>query len=162
MGRGDETSSDLSGTAWCDPPRLPRHLRIDRRPRRVHESRGHVTLMKREYGIQRLRRLSHRGPGITLPSDPLRHAGDCQRIGMDHIELIPGERCRHLGTGPGAHRPCAEDRLVRSVLVEVYGHSTTAFLLSPSGGDELGMASLELACDGKRGCANFIGGPPRL
>ncbi len=37
-------------------------------------------------------------------------------------QLLPPERRRHLGPGPGPHRPGAEHRLVRGVLVEVDEH----------------------------------------
>ena len=37
-------------------------------------------------------------------------------------ELVPPERRRHLGAGPGPHRPGAEHRLVGGVLVEVDEH----------------------------------------
>ena len=55
------------------------------------------------------------------------------------------ERRRHLGAGPGPHRPRAEHRLVGGVLVEVDEHPRAPLLLPPRRGDQVGAAAFELA-----------------
>ncbi len=72
------------------------------------------------------------------------------------------ERCRNLGTGAGAHRPGAEDGLVRRVLVVVDEDALAALLLPPGGGEDVGAAALELARGGDRGRAHLVGVPARL
>ena len=52
---------------------------------------------------------------------------------------------RHLRARPGPHRPGAEDRLVRGVLVEVDEDPLAALLLPPRRGDQVGPAPLQLA-----------------
>ena len=81
---------------------------------------------------------------------------------MHLVDLLPRQRRRHLRAGTGAHRPGAEDGLVRRVLVEVDEDAPAALLLPPCGGDQLGAAALELACGRDRRGAHLVGVPARL
>ena len=81
---------------------------------------------------------------------------------MDRLDLVPGQRRRHLGAGAGAHRPGAEDGLVRRVLVVVDEDAGAALLLPPGRGDQLGAAALELAGGRDRRAPHVVGVPARL
>src|SRR5215831_785667 len=122
--------------AGRDAGQLAGLLRVDRRPGRVRKAVGLVPLVQGEQRLQRLWLLIHPGPGIPDGRQPVRQRGDGELVGVDVVDLVPGQRRGHLGTGTGPDRPGAEDRLVRCVLVEVDEHPGAALLLPPGGGDE--------------------------
>src|SRR5947207_2980459 len=113
---GGESPLLLAGAAGRDARRLVGLLRVDGRPRRVHEPVGAVLRVHGEERLQRLRTVVHVGPGIAVRLDPGRERGDRQLVGMDLVDLLPVQRCRHLRAEAGAYRPRAEHRLVRRVL----------------------------------------------
>src|SRR4029077_16074131 len=118
--------------------------------------------MELEQGLERLWPAGDPFPWVAAFLYPAGHGGD-RHIGcMCAVDRVPAERRRHLGAGTGAHRPGAEDGLVRSVLVEVDEHPAAALLLPPRRPDELGAAPLELARGRDRCGAHLVGVPPRL
>src|SRR5919204_1318091 len=148
--------------AGSDAWRLVRLLRIDRRPGRVHETGGPIPLVQLEQRLERLRLLVHALPRVPVGAQPFGHRRDRQSVRVQRVDLVPGQRRRHLRTGTGADRPRAEDGLVRRVLVVVDEDAAAALLLPPRCGEQLGTAPLELArdCDGCR--THFVGVPARL
>src|SRR5258707_7639702 len=81
---------------------------------------------------------------------------------MDLVDLAPGDRRGDLRAWPGADRPCAEDGLVRGVLVVIDEHSRAAFFLPPRRRDEVGPASLQVARYRHGGRPDLVGIPARL
>ena len=77
------------------------------------------------------------------------------------VELVPRERRRHLRARAGPHRPRAEHRLVRRVLVEVDEDPLAALFLPPRVGDQVGAAPRELARDRDRAARAPGSGPTR-
>ena len=123
---------------------------------------GPIPLVELEQRLQRLRLLVHPFPRVALRRQPLGHARDRQLVGVKRVDLVPGQRRRHLGAGTGAHRPRAEDGLVRRVLVVVDEDAAAALLLPPGRGDQLGAAPLELARGGDRRRPHLVRVPARL
>src|SRR5512133_2119288 len=120
-----------------------------------------IAFVERQQRLERLRRVVDRGPRVAVALQPARDARERELVGMDVVELLPGDRRRDLGARAGAHRPRPEDRLVRRVLVVVDEDPLPALLLPPRGGEDVGTAALELARRGHRGEANGIGVPAR-
>ena len=118
--------------------------------------------MERQQRLERLRRVVDRGPRIAVALQPARNARERELVGMDVVELLPGDRRRHLRARSGAHRPRAEDRLVRRVLVVVDEDAAAAFLLPPRGGDQLGAAAFQLARERDRRGPHLVRVPARL
>ena len=67
-------------------------------------------------------------------------------IGMNRIDLLPEQWRRNLRADSWSREPGSEDRLVRSVLVEVDEDPFTAFFLPPIRRNQIRVSSLELAC----------------
>ena len=127
-----------------------RHLRIDGRPRRVHQAGVEVALRSFEKGLERLRVRSDAFPRIAVT---LRHAWARRSASAPRAERSaarPSERRRHLSTGARSHGPRAEHGLVRRVLVEVDEDTRASLFLPPGRGDQVGTATLELAADRDR------------
>ena len=101
-------------------------------------------------------------PRVTLLGDPGRHGGDGQLVGLHRGDLVPRDRRRHLGADAGPHRPGPEDRLVRSVLVEVDEHPLAPLLLPPRGGEQIGAPPLQLAGQRHRRGPHLVAVPPGL
>jgi hypothetical protein len=158
----DPSRRGLNPGAGLDARRLVGLLWVDRRPRRVEQAVRAVALVERQQRLQRLRRVVDRGPRIAVALQPARDARDRQLVRVDVVELLPADWRRDLRAGTGAHRPGAEDRLVRRVLVVVDEDPLPALLLPPGGGEDVGAAALELARRGHRGEANGVGVPARL
>ena len=93
---------------------------------------------------------------------PVGHRQRGERLGIDVVELVPLERRRHLGRGPGSDRPRAEHGLVRSVLVEVDEDAIAALFLPPRVGDRVGSPAGQLAGHRDRGAAHLDRRPARL
>src|SRR3954471_23149689 len=73
----------LAGTAGSDARRLVRLLRIDGRPRRVHQARGPVTLVQLEQRLEGLRLLDDRRPWVADGCQARRHGRDRQLVGVE-------------------------------------------------------------------------------
>ena len=141
----------LLGRAFCRaassrgsarPRRLAGHLRVDGRPRRVGEPGREVAFVHREERLERLQVVVDAGPRVAVRVGARRAPSrSCSVVGVDRVELVPGERRRHLPAGPGARRPRAEHGLVRRVLVEVDEHPLAAFFLPPRVGEDVGPAA---------------------
>src|SRR5690606_16617057 len=76
-------------------------------------------------------------------------------------ELLPRQRCAHRCSGPCPQAPCARDRAVAVVLVEVDEDAFAALLLPPRDRDAV-VAALELATEADRRVAHVLEGVPRL
>src|SRR5262245_52119516 len=152
----------LGGPAGCDPGRLVGHLGVDGRPWRVHQPVGHVALRHGEERLDRLRLVADGGPRVAAPGDPPRHRRQGQVVGVGVAQLVPRQRRRHLAADPRPHGPGAEDGLVRGVLVVVDEDPLAPLLLPPRGGDDVGVAALELAGGCHGGRPHLVRVPARL
>src|ERR687897_1838139 len=103
MGELAATSFDRAGAAWGDAGWFVRLLGIHRRPWRIHEAAGAITLVHREEGLQGLWLIADAGPRITDGRQPLRQGGDRELVGMDVVEFVPVQRRGYLCTRPGAY-----------------------------------------------------------
>ena len=100
--------------------------------------------------------------GSPTAVEPPGHTRDRQLVRVQRLDLVPGQRRRHLRARPSAHRPRAEHRLVRRVLVVVDEDALPALLLPPRGGDQLGPAPFELARGRDRRGTHLVRVPARL
>ena len=101
-------------------------------------------------------------PRVAPAAHEVGHGPDGQLVGLDRLDLVPGERRRHLAARPGPGEPRAEDRLVRGVLVEVDEDAAAPLLLPPVRRDQVGVPPLELACQRDRRGAHLEAVPARL
>src|SRR5579875_1244814 len=159
MGRA---MSAPSCPARSDPRRLAGLLGVFRWPRGVGKARGALARRELEQGIERLQRRGHPCPRIAPFGKATRHGLDGQVLGVDGIDLVPTKRRGDLAAASGTGAPGSEERLVRSVLVEVDEDPSAAFLLPPLRRDEVRVTTLELPSERKRCRANLRGGPSPL
>ena len=98
----------LASPARSDARRLVRLLRVDGRPRRVHETGGPVPLVQLEQRLERLRLLVDPLPRVAVRRQPLGHARDRQLVGVERVDLVPGQRAptpaRRDGRAPTTRR----------------------------------------------------------
>jgi len=104
-----------------------------------------VPLGQGEQGLECLGACGDVGPGVAALLHEVGHGAERQIVGHHPLDLVPEEGRRHLAAGARPGEPGAEHGLVRRVLVEVHEDAGAALLLPPVGGDQVGMAALELA-----------------
>src|SRR5699024_1132123 len=72
---------------------------------------------------------------------------DCERPGIDVVQVLPCHRHRHGGPGQGPGGVGRGDGAVSVGLVEVHEDLVPAFLLPPGGGDQIGKFALQATGD---------------
>src|SRR5579862_391163 len=128
-------------------------------PRCVEEPVRAVLCRHVQQRLERLRSVADACPGVAAVADKLRNCSDRQALGIDRVDVVPGERGGHLSPDARSSKPRAKDRLVRSVLIEVDEDLFSPLFFPPVRGDQLRVSSFELSCERHRTRTDLVTRP---
>src|SRR4051812_41125953 len=113
--------------------------------------------------LDREHRVVDAGVKVAELGEPRRHGGDGQLLGVDVVELVPGDRGRHGAAADAADRVGAGDCVIAGILVVVDERLIGLAILAPPGGGGVARGTaLNLSGEGEGGPADFGKSPSRL